>query len=284
MKINIAYEMNSRQMRLREERASKQFSPQNSREVIISEIENAWDTEELEKIAMAEGMCDYCDFSSLKLKAAVSFMRVSLQVLYTFPKLRSHMNFIGSKAGFISTMQRLCGLDRDLINSFGVASICSDRMIVALADAGLSAVENTDYNGKENNMLASALSMGGFFDSIILDENDFRGLGYEALIKNLVRNEKNKYHPEGCDDPDYVFFHEYGHMLDYLTGFSSDRKFISYFKRFRKEDIADRLSVYAAESQQEFFAEAFAEYMCSRSPREMSVFSVKMFEAAYSEL
>lgn len=104
-------------------------------------------------------------------------------------------------------------------------------------------------------------------------------------IKSLYQNDlKSGYHTKGTEW-DALVMHELGHALD---GFMTSREIIGgYNKGWRyasnklatkvlkatnmsKDNIAENVSKYATQTNQEWFAECFAEYMCSDTPREMA--------------
>lgn len=61
-------------------------------------------------------------------------------------------------------------------------------------------------------------------------------------------------------------FHEFGHILDDVLGISQSEEFFLFCStnEITPEKIEENLSIYGATSPQEFIAEVFAEYHCSK--------------------
>lgn len=116
----------------------------------------------------------------------------------------------------------------------------------------------------------------------------------EKLKELYKRDLANNFHPLGTDYTSIVM-HELGHAIDdYLTyveiaggvinGWKP--KLVSSYLRpkvmkacgLKISDIAKNVSIYATQDAQEWFAECFAEYMCSKNPRVVAMEFGKQLE------
>lgn len=281
--IPIELRLDETQCRLMESRATRVFLKRCPETMLFDKIEQTRSATELESIGVEYGLCDYCSLSDLNLETASLFLSAIAKVSYKFPRIRSKLCYIGSKSGYVKALRELCRLNRDTIKRFQIQHICSDKAIIDLASRGLNIVDSTEYGKKDDNVLAQAFSLCGILDAVVLDESDFSGLGYKRLCTQLMENARDGFHPKGCEKPDYVIYHEFGHMLDYLCGLNEDGDFQRYYQSFSKKQIACDVSQYAATNAQEFFAEAFAEYMCSVTPREEALYLGKFLESKYKK-
>lgn len=109
----------------------------------------------------------------------------------------------------------------------------------------------------------------------------------EKLTKALISDEAYGFHPKGVLNPDSIVMHELGHAIDdYLSytlnlgGFTNKGKVKTVSAMLRPKvmkncglttrDIATEVSGYATKDSLEWFAECFAEYMCSDNPRKVA--------------
>lgn len=129
-------------------------------------------------------------------------------------------------------------------------------------------------------------TMGFGNEAVTLNKRSFQN--YEKFKKRRTENAESGWAPKGCDDPASVVMHELGHALDgYLsytkhvygvtgkgkTGWLSNkiRPIVMKKAGFKIGDIGEEVSQYATETPQEWFAECFAEYMCSDNPRKVAL-------------
>ena len=282
--LQIDLQLDCSQYRNLISRSKRSFVKRCAQEDLLIKVEQADDVKTIERIATEYDLCDHCDFRELNVKAAILLVKSVLRTSYIFPRIRSRICFLGSKAGYLQALRQLCILDRDVINQFQVQHICDDRLIVDLASRAISMVDNTVYDGRDNNVLAQAFALCGIFDAVVLDENDFKGLGYMRLCRQLKEFSALGYHPIGCDTPISVIYHELGHILDFLCEITSKKGFLKYYNGFSKTQIASCVSQYATTNAQEFFAEAFSEYMCNDHPREVATHLMTFFEEYYKNI
>ncbi len=256
------------QARRLNQRNEREFLPSTAERNLITTVEAAYDIREIERILMNNKLCDYADFSGACIEASVMFAKVMIKTSYRFPKIRSRFCFVGTRLGYMSTMQKLCENNRAVMRQFEIEDICPTQTIIELACNALMMLHNTPYNGMGANVLATAFSFGGILDALVIDEADFNQLGYQRLSAHLRNQELSGQAPKGCGKPASVIYHECGHLLDYLCKMTDDIAFINFFRSFSYADIVRNVSQYGTTSIQEFFAEAFSEYMCSYAPRE----------------
>lgn len=280
--IPIKFELDNEQRRHMASREARVFVKRCTESTLVDRIERSSSELELENIAIEFDLCDYCSFSRLSLEMARLFLSAVAKILYKFPRLRSLFCYIGSKSGFKDALRELCKLNRNTIERFRIQQICPDETIINLASHALIAIDNTVYNGKSGNVLAQAFSLCGILDAVVLDESDFSGLGYKRLCKQLIKDERDGTNIKGCEKPDHVVYHEFGHMLDVLCNLNEDDDFQEYYQSFSKEQIARNVSQYATTDASEFFAEAFAEYMCGTNPREVALYLGHLIERKYT--
>lgn len=265
---SITLNLTLHQTKLIKSRFERQFYIRCKEERMIYFIEEAANYRELEGLAKKYGLCDLCDFSDINLYGIKRMLRVIVTSLYRYPKLRQKFCFLGSHDGYMRAIDRLCMGDVSILHSFGLEYICSEKMAKDLGFF-LSGLMKPMLLTEES-YIATAVSAFGFFDAILFDKNDYEGYAYIKMISLLRENEKMGFHPKGCANAESVVFHEIGHMLDDMCGVSVSGEFKKHFSLYSKSDIERGISEYAATSEKEAVAEAFAEYMCNPYPRPMA--------------
>lgn len=133
-----------------------------------------------------------------------------------------------------------------------------------------------------------------------VDANCTMGFGNEAVTlnvrsfgdftkfsKRLVERERNGWHPKGCNTPMSLVMHELGHAMDGYLSYSKHvygvtgkgksgwlsnkiRPVVMKSSGLKIGDISREVSQYGTTNPQEWFAECFAEYMCSDNPRKVA--------------
>lgn len=260
------------------QRKSRAYIKRCSEDALINEVRNIQDVTKIEQVAIKYDLCDHCDFRGLNSETAFLLIKCVVNVMYKFPKLRSRVCFLGSKAGYINSLQELCKLNKGMINKFQINGICTESSIIHLASQGLNCLDSVEYNDKESNILAQAMNMVGLLDSIILDESDFSGFRYVRLCSRLKIHEARGCVPKNCGSPEYVIYHEIGHMLDYVYMINDSKTFLKYYSGLSNEQISSKVSTYATTSSREFIAECFSEYACSDEPREIARYLVNLIK------
>ena len=279
--FNISIERNA----LLEARGKREYYVLCREARVTADIEDATTNAGLSEIAKKRGLCDYSDFNGLGLQMSKMLLRVITRLLYKYPRLRSRTCFIGSKSGFIKTMQVLMAGDKDMIKKFSLHHICDSETAKDIAGQAAKMAEGFESREADgSNTLAMALQLCGLLDAVILDEADFKDAAFSRLCKELKLNEKSGHHPKGCSAPESVMYHEFGHQLDFLLEVSKDARIFKRFTETKKEAIEKGLSSYAATSIMEYVAEGFAEYMVSPMPRNTAGFIADILNGKYREL
>jgi hypothetical protein len=133
------------------------------------------------------------------------------------------------------------------------------------------------------------------FGSGMVQVNPYHFHDVKKLMATYAYDVTQGYHPPGTSGFAIVT-HELGHALDdYLSvvhhvagatgagrnGFTSNKVRSKILKAsgYKVADIGAQVSDYATENPQEFFAECFAEYMCSDNPRKVAVEFGKWLES-----
>ena len=106
---------------------------------------------------------------------------------------------------------------------------------------------------------------------IAFNENSFDS----AELKKHV---ESKWHPEGCDTKKAILDHEFSHSIWWHLGLNKEKPYgtsplqdyVRQQMHFGKEYIKNHLSQYAATNPNEFFAEAYSEYLNNPQPREIA--------------
>ena len=94
----------------------------------------------------------------------------------------------------------------------------------------------------------------------------------------LKKHVESKWHPEGCDTKKAILDHEFSHSIWWHLGLNKDKPYgtsplqdyIRQQMHFGKEYVKKNLSQYAATNPNEFFAEAYSEYLNNPQPREIA--------------
>jgi hypothetical protein len=278
----VVLDLTPTQVDLLNARFIRSFMIRCRKERIFDEIENATDGDALELVARRYGLCDTCEFSDLDLYGVKRLLMVVVELLYKYPRLRSRFCYIGSHAGFKAKVDRLRMGDAAMLREFALHYICDRETTKALGALAYNAMEA--LMSAHDSYIATAVSMFGLFDAVLLDQNDYSGYAYVQMLSDLRRNERKGFHPQGCASPESVVYHEIGHMLDYLCGLSANAELQTYVATLSKTDVLLGLSEYATVSTQELIAEAFAEYMCNPTPRKIARFIGGFIDTEYMKI
>jgi hypothetical protein len=265
---NTVLRLTEYQMRLINSRFERQFFIRCHRDKLISLIDDAHGGKELEQIAKKYGIADFCEFSDINLYGTKRLLKVIIKILYKYPRLRSRLTFLGSHSSYMKAVDKLCRGDTEVLKSFGLEYICSEKMARDLGEQLKDIVGS--INGRDENYIATAVTAFGFFDAILFDEENYGGYAYIRMTSNLRECERSGFHPKGCASPESVVYHEIGHLLDYMLEINESYEFKRIYNSYSSEEIIRGLSEYGVTSTREMIAEAFAEYMCSPTPGEIA--------------
>lgn len=261
------------------ERLQRRYKPTESIEDMRSAIASACSLDELVDFSLDNGLCDYCDFSGLNLECARSLVLAVTESCFRYPLLRANTCFIGSISGLQERMCSAASGSEEIIVQFELEGIIrGGESVKKLGKEGLKALANA-YKRRDE-VLAFAYSLGGLFDALVLDTQDFGGIGYKTLKQTLEDDVSMGYHPLGCDDTDSIVYHEIGHLLDNTLKISDSAEFAALKRGYTPAKIAEGLSRYAAYNAQEMLAEGFAEYRCNKNPRPLARKIGELIDAA----
>lgn len=277
--MQITIELDSNGRTLFDKRLQRTFAFSGMERKILEDFRQTKDLPEAEKLALKYDLCDCCSFEEMNIDTVRIMIEAIIRTSCRFPKIRSRMCYLGSNAGYLRAMQRLCLIDRQTVKQFGIEGICSDRDIRNLSVAVIQMIDGTDYSDDKSNVLAQRFTVFGLLDAVVFDENDFRGFGYVKLLRGLADSVKTGYHPMGCEEPISVVYHELGHLLDDLYNVSESKDFQTLYFGMTKDFIRKNVSEYASVNMKEFFAECFAEYMCNPRPRETAMKTMRLLES-----
>lgn len=270
------------QMKLLNARFSRSYLKRCRAERIIDAIENASNYRQLEEIARSYSLCDACDFADINIYGLKRVLKVVVNVLYRYPKLRSKMCYLGSPRGYNAAMERMMRGDTSVLHDFALQYICEESVARRLGVLMRNLIGSMLSHSES--YIAMAIFAFGMFDAVLLDENDYEGYAYIQLVSSLRRDAASGFHPQGCWSPESVVYHELGHLIDYLCCLSEKFSLVDYVRTLSAYDVRAGLSQYATTSTQELIAEAFAEYMCNDSPRPIAQRIGQIMDAEYARL
>lgn len=141
----------------------------------------------------------------------------------------------------------------------------------------------------QNGVLAFSRTVENYtFDGVEFDLNKFKGIFINAkeakskiaLDEIVKHNSKVGWFTKDASEFKYIMDHELGHEVDKFLGFRKDPRFIAIYEREHKagiDSVTERLSKYGATAGNrpknrpaEMIAEAWAEFVSSPNPRELS--------------
>lgn len=260
-------------------RFNRSFYVRCKKEKILLEIDNASTCGQLEEIAIKYYLCDCCDFTDINLYGVKRLLKVVVNAMYRYPKLRSKLCYIGTHSALEKRLIRMKEGELETLRDFNLQYICTEQNAKKLGDMAAKMLASIIRD--HESYVATTLFAFGLFDSVLLDKNDYDGYAYIRFVSCVRRDEATGYHPKGCFSPESIVYHEIGHLLDELCGLANREEFTNYYDSLSQEEIKNFLSIYALKSPAEFIAEAFAEYMCNPTPRHIAVKVGEMIDYFY---
>jgi SPP1 gp7 family putative phage head morphogenesis protein len=91
-----------------------------------------------------------------------------------------------------------------------------------------------------------------------------------VLEERLLNDSIKKWHPEGCDNFKSIIDHEFAHAMDEVHNLKMNPEIYRVFSETDRFEKADILSLYSGTSEEEFLAEAWAEYLNNPNPRPLA--------------
>lgn len=123
--------------------------------------------------------------------------------------------------------------------------------------------------------------------------NKVAGLSKASLDDIVIRNVQSGWFAKGGKDFGYIMTHEFGHEIDKLLSLKENPKFRAIYEREHAKGldaVSERLSRYGATAGKlpahrpdEMIAEAWAEYLHSENPRELSREIGELIESEYKK-
>lgn len=254
-------------------RLNRYFLFRVSEEKLQREIRATTTCSALEELSRRYDLADVTDFSDLNVQAVQGLLRVMVHCLYRFPKLRGRLGFVGSPFGLLRLLTRF--RDEEGLKKLGLFFIPAKQR--NQVNSFLFREGETLVKDREN-YIACYLSMFDLFQAVIVDDENYQGGRFAQLLIALENDERSHFHPVGSSNPDYVIYHELGHALADQAGLLSDASFRLFYSSLKKEKIRENLSEYALVNEQEFIAEAFAEYCTNPTPRSYALSVGQMIE------
>lgn len=278
----VTLKLKEQQYALIKSRIERYFYFRCAKDKILGEIDCASNNATLENIAKKYYLCDACSFDDINLYGAKRLLKVIVEVLYKYPKLRSKLCFIGTHHAMEKLLIKMKQGVKEILNDFNLQYICSAENAEKLGGIVHSIL--TRLIDEHDGYVATAMCAFGLLDAVLLDKNDYEAYAYLEFISRLRKNEAMGFHPKGCHTPESVVYHELGHLLDDLCGLSKSYDFKAYYDTLTKEDIKYGLSEYANKSPKEFIAEAFAEFTCNPQVRPIAKKVGELIDMFYRKL
>ena len=264
----LEMELTDEQGELLELRLNRSFDKGNEASLIYRKIEEAATTAELENIAREYRFCDKINLFGFDVYIARRVLRVLLNALVRFPKLRGRLNYVGSYRNYEAFLSKMGKGDMECVCEIGLQDIFDETKASTFGKFG---VELCKELWEDDMMSLSAyVSMGGLCNGLLFDSIDEKDFAYLNALSVIRKNEQIGFHPKGCNSFESVAYHEIGHMVDEMCFFSFSAEGAAFLAQYSSEEIAQGLSRYATASPQECVAEAIAEVFSSPSPRRIA--------------
>lgn len=213
---------------------------------------------------------DLVDYTGFDVKVANDVNKTLSDLRTRFPQVT------GTK--IVSTSQNLCALKyADDVESYVKTAIQRGYSEDTARRWAKAAIKRKKVPG---NTYAWSTGKGwGKYEGITFNKK--WASSYDDFAQAIARDIKTGWHPLGVEDPASVLTHEFGHQLDYYLKDKGIRSWIDTMYadmrqqaagliksgKTSREAYGSLLSAYANENSNEFFAEAFAEWVHSPNPR-----------------
>jgi len=250
-----------------QERIQRKYLIRCRQEKILDEIAGCVQSGDVEKVVVRYDLCDLANMKGLNVATSRMLANIVVGLLYRYPRLRSRICYLGSKSGYHEVIDRLFVGDAATMENFRIQYIFTQSDVKQAAAEAKAAIGSFKPEG-DPYFVAQAVSIMGILDAVMLDDADFKGLGYPKLIKTLKYNKEIGFLASA--DIEGVVYHEFGHMLDYMCNIYEHPLFTRYYNSLSPTEIKAGLSEYATTNVREFIAEAFSESSVSRSPRKIA--------------
>ena len=241
---------------------------------------------EAEKYALESLNLKYANFKGIDLEIANDMNRAIYNIKQVMPKIRTF--------GIGSAQEANKAIKQEIKEwYYGTKYYQSlvDRSGKDFADRMLNALIKTKVSNVGSNTIAWStgaknITISSTGESIDLTKylgvyvNNKYGNSKEKLDNIVKRNGEQNWFTKGASDFGYIMTHEIGHEIDKSINFRQDKRFLDIFKRERDlgvKQLSEKLSEYGATAggnrralEAEMIAEAWAEFITSKSPRPLS--------------
>ena len=204
-------------------------------------------------------LADAASFKGCDVKVAQEFTEELRRSLAECPAARAKMQFFGT-----------CQERNKLL-----MSIFEDKAYERYAQAGFDEATARAYAQdwaktaiRKWRPSANTIAEYCRFDGVTgISLNTKYGKEYEAFLRVRQNDVLHGWKPVGTEKIAATIDHEFGHLLDDLSGLSKSSDLQLYYRSLSSEEIKAGLSGYAATSINEFVAEAWSEYRVAPQPR-----------------
>ena len=160
----VLLDLTQQQVRMLNSRFSRTYLKRCRAERIYDAIDNAANCVQLEEIARTYSLCDACDFTNINLYGLKRVLKVVVDVLYRYPKLRSKICYLGSPKGYTAAMQRMAHGDVNILRDFALQYICEENVARDLG-ALMRNLIGTWFSS--DTYIAMAVHAFGMFDAVL---------------------------------------------------------------------------------------------------------------------
>jgi len=241
----------------------------------------------------------FAEYKGIPLEVVNDMNKSLFETLEKFPALK--MNGIGSAQNInvkikayikeqVIQSQQYKELVANYGERYGERLIKNYTNMIKPVKSGTLAYSTNYTNRKALGAVGVDLDLAQFNGVYI---NKTAGMTKDSLDEIVKRNVENGWFAKGGEDFGYIMTHEFGHEIDKLLGLKVNPEFDAIFKREHAnglDAVAERLSRYGATAgkipshrRDEMIAEAWAEYLHSKNPRELSRQIGELIEKEYKK-
>lgn len=247
---------------------------------VLKAVTEAASSARLDGIAVEYGLCDVSRLEKISVHGAKRILKCLIAVYGEFPRLRAYVTYLGGVREYRDIIARAAMGDGEVKSKLGLDGILNRAEYMQLAAYCLEEVNALVKRREE--YFAAALSSGGFFGGIVFDAEKYNPDNYFKSCEAHMIEESQGFNPQGCRNLNSVFYHEAGHLLDYMCGVTESEGFKRLISGYSAESIGRLLSSYAASCPEETVAEAVSEYFCNPKPRAFCLSVMEEVKRAYN--
>ena len=229
---------------------------------------------EAESWIVDNGYAKVSDFGKIDLGVIQDIADRTVYNMDRFPKSKGTLQFVGSAQRKNALVKKAAkdAIERDIWDRY--RKYYPDRTDDQLQKLVRSSVRRR-LNELAPRVPGNTWAMA-YKDAVVFNEKYAKNA--DDILEGLVRSEASGWHPPQCNTIKSVVDHEFGHVLDNVyeltRGGSTSEAKNKLIEMLRLADssggIKKSVSSYAATNNAEFWAESWAEYLTSSSPRAVS--------------